>query len=545
MTSTAMTSTAATSKRREGQGRAKRPTPRIRIPFGVHARFTDQAVVYDSRSAVNGHMLVAGPSGTGKSHQLNRIALTLAEQGSRVYIIDVHGDLGDLSDLAPFREQPIPDIVHTITFGEQTRYGLPPLDLMDDPEGGPRKRANAFVSLLERQGALGPKQRTALFRLLMDLYRRHGFYPDDPRTWSVSHDPRANRSAAPAKIPRPGMKALPSMDWYNKSDIEKATIKEEYSVSFNPLTKCFEISEQHPKAAEAVARWGAQPGKRQPSLADLKRLLWERLVMMRTGQTAPAVRAFEKVMALAGKRARLRGRRIAASEAEELDKIESQIGKAQQEAIEAFTEGMEKVDSGQEFEELILWDSADAVKGLFDRVEALEASGIFKGEPPPFDDDVPIWRYNIKSLSDDEQQLFVDVLLERIYLEAKSRGEAEGPDMFVLLDESHKFVVDDGDHIINRMVKEARKFGLGLVLASQAFVHFSDDLLMSAGVKLVLGCPEMYREPMRRKLGLEMLEFKGRKINPLALIRPKHTAMVSISTAGQNSPMADIVIASG
>jgi hypothetical protein len=138
--------------------------------------------------------------------------------------------------------------------------------------------------------------------------------------------------------------------------------------------------------------------------------------------------------------------------------------------------------------------------------------------------------------------LFVDVLLEHIFAQAKARGEADGPDTFILLDEAHKFVVDDGDHIINRIVKEARKFGIGIILASQAFVHYSDDLLMSSGLKLVLGCPEMYREPMRRKLGLDMLDLRGKKVNPLALIRPKDTAMISIATAGENSPMADIKI---
>jgi hypothetical protein len=48
---------------------------------------------------------------------------------------------------------------------------------------------------------------------------------------------------------------------------------------------------------------------------------------------------------------------------------------------------------------------------------------------------------------------------------------------------------------------------------------------------------------MRRKLGLEMVELKGgKKVNPLSLIRPKDTAMISISTSGENAPMADIKI---
>ncbi|ODP35027.1 helicase HerA domain-containing protein [Pandoraea sp. ISTKB] len=523
--------------------RYKRKTQRIVLPFGTHARFAGQEYSFDSHKAINGHFLVAGPSGSGKSHQLNRMILGLAEQGAKqVFVIDVHGDLGDFSDIAPHRDRPIPEgLVHTINFGEQTQYGLPPLDLLDDPEGGPRKRANAFINLLQRQGALGPKQKTALYRLLIDLYKQHGFMVDDPKTWSLSYDPRRTRSRN--VTPRPGMLALPNLNWFDKSEGEKDEIRQEYGVKFNGETKCWEISQDHPKASEAVERWGEAGGKRFPTLADVRRHLWDRLVMMKTGQSAPAIRSFDKVMSLATKRAKLRARKFDSAGAEDLDKLEGMIGKAQAEAVDAFKDGIEKVDSGQELEELLLWDSADAVKGLFDRIEALERSGIFKGVAPPFDENVPIWRYNIKSLSDDEQQLFVDVLLERIFLEAKSRGEADGPDTFILFDEAHKFVVDDGDHIINRIVKEARKFGVGMIMGSQAFIHFSDDLLMSSGVKLVLGCPEMYRESMRRKLGLDMIDMRsGKRVNPLSLIRPKDTAMLSMATAGENAPMTDIKI---
>ena len=527
------------------QKREKRKTRHLVVPFGAHARF-GQKIAFDSRSAVNGHMLVAGPSGSGKSHQLNRMILELAEQGAKqLFVIDIHGDLADFSDLQPFRATSIPDnLVQTIKFGEQTRFGLPPLDLLDDPEGGPRKRANAFISLMERQGALGPKQKTALFRLVIDLYHRHGFIADDPSTWSLSGDPR--NSQARAVVARPGMIALPGIDWFDKSEAEKAALKRDYGVQFNSMSKCWEVNKSHPLAAEAADQWGASGQKRFPTLADVRRHLWNRLVMMKTGQSAPAIRAFDKVMTLASKRARLRTRRMNEAGEEELKKLTQTLEKAQEDSLDLLKEGMEKIDSGQELEELLLWDSPDAVKGLFDRIESLERSGIFKGQPPPFDLNVPIWHYNIKSLSDDEQMLFVDVLLERIFMESKSRGESDGPDTFIFLDEAHKFVVDDGDHIVNRLVKEARKFGIGLILSSQAFVHFSDDLLMSSGLKLVLGCPEMYREPMRRKLGLDMVELKsGKKVNPLSLIRPKDTAMISITTSGENLPMSDIRIISG
>jgi hypothetical protein len=522
--------------------RHKRRAPKIVIPFGKHSRF-DKHYAFDSSAAINGHMLMAGPSGSGKSHQLNRVILSLAEQGAQIHTIDVHGDLGDFSDIARHRAHPIPDnLVQTIEFGEHTPHGLPPLDLL--PGIGPRRRANSFINLLERQSVLGPKQKTALFRMLMDLYQQHGFLQEDPKTWTLEYDPR--RKAARVVTPRPGMIALPDLNWFDKSQTEKDSLKADYGLKFNGegSTKFWEVAEDHPRAAEAQERWGSSDAKRYPTLADVRRHLWDRLVMMKTGQSAPAIRALDKVMKLAATRARLRTKKINEALQDDLDKLEAQLGKAQSESMDAFKDGMEKLDNGHELEDLLLWDSADAVKGLFDRIEALERSGIFKGTPPLYDTGIPVKRYDIRDLSDPEQVLFVDVLLEHIFAIAKARGEADGPDTFILLDEAHKFVVDDGDHIINRIVKEARKFGIGIILASQAFVHFSDDLLMSSGLKVVLGCPEMYREPMRRKLGLDMVTLKssGNKVNPLSLIRPKDTAMISITTAGENSPMADIKI---
>jgi DNA helicase HerA-like ATPase len=448
----------------------RRQAPRLLIPFGSPVRAGGAEFSWDSQTAINGHMAFCGPSGTGKSYQLIRVMDLLAKQGARIRVVDIHGDLQCSAPSC------------TVKFSEQTRYGLPPLEVLDDPDvGGVRRRANSFINLLERQGALGPRQKTALFRLIVDLYAKYGFRIDDARSWSLDYDPRSDQVLVP---------------------------------------------------------------KRHPTLADLKAHLWERLVMMKTGQTAPAVRAFDRVLATARQRARLRGKKLkGADNDEQLDAIEVQLEKARADAEIAFVEGMSAIDNGTELEELILWDSADSVQSLYDRIEALERAGIFRGTPPPFDPKVSVWRYDLTSLTDDEQQLFVDCLLEREYVEAKQRGHADGPDTFIVIDEAHKFVVDDGDHILNRLVKEARKFGVGLILASQSFVHFSDDLLMSSSVRLVLGCPEMYREPMRRKLGLEMIKPRvGKPVNPLASLRPKETALVSITASGEARPMMEITL---
>ena len=331
---------------------------------------------------------------------------------------------------------------------------------------------------MARQGALGQRQRPALFRLLIDGYRRFGFMVDDPRTWGLDFDPRGRNGLV----------------------------------------------------------------KRYPTLKDLKASVWTRLVMMRAGQTQTAALAVEKVFALAKRRAQLR-KRLNGPACDDLDKIEAALVKARAEARDAFAEGMEQVDAGTELEDAILWNNAEGVQSLFDRLEALDMSGIFKGNPPPFPEDVCVHDYNIVALDLKEQQLFVDCLMERLFVGAKRRGESDGPVEFVVLDEADVFTCDDPDHIINRMVKETRKFGVGMILAGQSFEHFSDDLLTSAAVKLVLGCPEMFLEQTRRRLGLPMVVHGQGKINPLSTIRPRQTAFAGVTMAGENNPITEIRLA--
>ena len=213
-----------------------RTAPHLRVPFG-HRLDDGTPVVWDSRQAINGHMLISGPSGTGKTFQLNRLIATLAQGGaSRIHVLNVHGDLCDGMP---------EDQVHTVRFSEQSPYGLQPLELLDDPDlGGVRRRALAFIALMALQGALGQRQRPALFRLLVEGYRRFGFYADVPTTWGLDHDPRDQPGAA----------------------------------------------------------------KRFPTLRDLKDSVWRRLVMMKMGQTQTTTAALEKVVTLAKRRAQLRKR---------------------------------------------------------------------------------------------------------------------------------------------------------------------------------------------------------------------------------------------
>lgn len=424
-----------------------------RIIFGQPAHFDGPEVAWDSRTAINGHMLLAGGSGSGKTHTLRRITRELVGCGARrVLILDVHGDI-------------IPDVPHqTVKFSEQTEFGLNPLAISADRDfGGVRKRINAFVSMLNRTGQkLGPKQEATIRALLNDLYEANGFKPEDPETWNVDIDPRRN--------PR------------------------------------------YPK--------------KMPAVPDLQRFIANKYRSMRFGGSSRSVSALER-LTKAYQRLQSKNTQVHKGTASPEDLL-----KLKEECITLYVDAINNIDTGREIEDMLRYDSPDTVKSLLDRIESLVGAGIFRGKAPPFDPKVPVWRYDIKALSRSEQAMFVDCLLEDLFFQAKQDGETDGPETFVIVDETASFITDEPDHIPNVISREGRKFGLALILASQSLIHYSDDMLMSAGVKLILGVDEMYHEPMRRKLGLEMADWRGKKVNPFTFIRPKATAMVQVKNTG-------------
>ena len=135
-------------------------------------------ILWDSQKVINGHMLIMGKSGTGKTYTLRQVLEQLEDQSShklKIHIMDVHGDIeiGDCS---------------TVKFSESTQYGFNPLIVNPDPDfGGVRKRIQSFISTINRTSRkLGSKQESALRNILQDLYAANGFYDKQPKSWFLN-----------------------------------------------------------------------------------------------------------------------------------------------------------------------------------------------------------------------------------------------------------------------------------------------------------------------------------------------------------------------
>ena len=412
----------------------------MQILLGINKDNQNEKVILDTQKVINGHTMIVGASGTGKTYNLRKLIRNLIKNPKvQVSVLDVHGDI-DIGD----------DVTSTVKFSETSEVGLPFLNISSDPDfGGVRKKIQSVLSTINRTSRkLQSKQESTFRNLLIDLYAINGFYPNRPDSWDINNEIRKN-----------------------------------------PRYK-----------------------KRYPSIEDLRKITEYKLKQMIIGGNQEAVAKFEE---LSSKVKSLHKGIKKSNNNQDFD-----LNGLKEKCIETYKEALDSIKSGQELDQLIKYDSKDVLKSVYERVVNLENSGIFKNKTPEFDPNKQVKRYNIKSLNKDEQKMFVDVLLEEIYFLAKQNGEQSEPINFIVIDEAHMFITEEDEHIINIIAKEARKFGVALILASQAFTHFSDDIIQSTMIKIVLGIDEMFYKSSAVKLNISPKRFSN--------IIPMKTAMIQI-----------------
>lgn len=94
-------------------------------------------------------------------------------------------------------------------------------------------------------------------------------------------------------------------------------------------------------------------------------------------------------------------------------------------------------------------------------------------------------RINLASVPASVQRLAIDTLLRQLFWVLRSRGIAPERTLrsFVICDEAKQLTTSP---MLPRLFNEARKFGLGMALASQFADHFGKELRGTAATKIVL-----------------------------------------------------------
>ncbi|MEQ1559196.1 MAG: ATP-binding protein [Methyloglobulus sp.] len=330
----------------------------------------------------------------------------------------------------------------SIRFSESTEYGLNPFVVSADPHfGGIRKRVQDFIATINGCHPTGARQEAVMRHLITDLYAANGFFADNYNSWGLN-------DGAQRRYP-----------------------------------------------------------KRYPTMEDACRFAFGKLKQLIIGSDTVSGRALEELNRVTSKLYK-----ISKQFGQPGCVVDESLGEKAMElrtrALQAYRDYIENLETGKELEGFIKYESKEVLRSVVERFENLKASGIFKNQAAPFDPANPVWHYDITALREDEKRMFVEFRLQELFSTAMEKGpvrrETEGllRDIMVI-DEAHLFFRDDQNNILNTIAKEGRKFGLGLVCASQSPTHFSEDFFSNVATKVVLGVDQMYWDNLVRKMKIE------------------------------------------
>lgn len=488
----------------------------MHIELGLDAR-NQAGVQWRPDTLINGHLVMTGDSGSGKTHNLRsfcrQIAQTAGPDLRRIHILDSHGDIHVDASL--------------VEFSQSTPYAFNPLEINPDPDyGGVRRAISNFIGMIQRSSRkLGPTQESVLRNLLLDVYAARGFHQDNPMTWRLT-------AAAPPPNLLPGRIYL-DIPFEERAMAKDIARHDGVSLEFDGNVKCWHVSEH----SDGMLRWGNKSwGKQYPTIHDVIGLAQLKLKTLFVGTDQPGMLALEalcRAQANLMTKVRQTAKRAAVEDEEVLQAERDRAALRAKDAMEAF---ITKMSTGHELDELIRYESADTLKSLLDRLDNLRATGVCRSVPPPYDPDHLVWRYGLRAYGDDEKRMFVETLLERLFQRAVARGEVDGITDVVVIDEAPKYMVDDTGHIICRIINEARKFGIALFLVSQSPTQYPEQILAGVGCKIVLGLDPMYHRMAASKLALDQKFIEA--------IKPRRLILVNQKFRGDVAKWAPVQIAS-
>jgi len=136
----------------------------------------------------------------------------------------------------------------------------------------------------------------------------------------------------------------------------------------------------------------------------------------------------------------------------------------------------------------------ESIKGIFARLDPIFDYGIFSAETViPFEDLMKGQTViNLGILPNDKLKAVVcEFLLRKLRYYLYNLPESREPKLFIVIDEAHRLKYEK-DSSAGQLLKEARKYGVGLVLSTQDSVDFSDLVYNNIGgiLSLQLGEPK-------------------------------------------------------
>lgn len=174
-------------------------------------------------------------------------------------------------------------------------------------------------------------------------------------------------------------------------------------------------------------------------------------------------------------------------------------------------------------------DRGVQVKNLLVRLQPLFESGIFRMNQVAFSFDDLFKKTSVICMTSGIKDLMLAAsrfLLEKIYSAMLMKGMSKSLRVMVCIDEAHKLC---GDDTITSLIKEARKYGLGIILSSQETRDFHPSIFANTGTLICLALEDVDAAKMSQHLGITdknqqkmAKELILSQENGRALIRSQH-----------------------
>lgn len=278
-------------------------------------------VVYNTQNLINPHVLFAGSTGTGKSHQLRelleRASFYITPEAS-IDIFDVHAEL-DISQAS------------VVKYSAFTGYGYNPLIINPDRHsGGVLNTINNFIRLINDTSVrLGTKQIAALRYLLIDLYEEFGITEDNERSWSIS------------------VERQPSIP-----DLIEFTRKKIMTMQFG--------TDQIASNIQSITRLVS-------NIRKYKLYNAARQSMAEKGETVNEDPSQEP-----------------GDDIDSVEDMESKVDALNEKTYNLFQIFLKSIKSGNELDAFFKYNNKDVLLSLIERLTTLNSAGIFNHKPPPF-----------------------------------------------------------------------------------------------------------------------------------------------------------------
>ncbi|MGK7879652.1 MAG: ATP-binding protein [Crocosphaera sp.] len=399
---------------------------------------------WNPASLPNGHIAAIGASGSGKTQTLKAIAYSLRQTypNTQLFIIDFHGD-----------QQIEGETVYPLHMASP--HGINPLTVNLDPEGGgPNLQAIAVTSSLKKTLRLGPNQEGKILEAIKACYIKRGIYQEKPQTWTLQPP---NFNDLEEELNR---RSATSVKDDNKKELAENINLNDLKVGKPNTSGIYFIFHKDKLVYIGAAR---DIQKRFDGHHHIRYLLKDHY----SGeQDQIELRYFEQP-----------------NDWQQLITLENYL-------IQLHTPPLNQT--------ILKTECKESAK-LKLKLAATFQYGIFSREQPSFTE--KHIRIDLSKLPPELAAIASESLASQLMNQHRLMGETDKklPKTYLFIDEAKEL---KNSPACDRIIADGRKYGLGLVLASQSERHLSSDIIGNSSTKIVLPVDQTEVKKVARKFRL-------------------------------------------